>query len=229
MPQTARAPSRSVICADALGWLREQPDLAGCAFVTSLPDVSELSSLSLDGWKRWFVDAAALVMQRCPDDSVAIFFQTDIKPEGTWVDKGWLCQLAAERAGMQTLWHKIACRRPPGTTTFGRPAYSHLLCFARQRRADPARSSPDVLPDAGPSIWTRGMGVHACRLACRFVLEQTSCRTVVDPFCGRGTVLAVANELGLDAVGVELCRKRARQAKGLTLAQIEERGDRRKR
>lgn len=35
---------------------------------------------------------------------------------------------------------------------------------------------------------------------------------VIDPFCGQGTVLAVANELGMDALGVELSRKRSRQA-----------------
>jgi thiazole synthase ThiGH ThiG subunit len=73
----------------------------------------------------------------------------------------------------------------------------------------------------GASVWTRGMGLEACRLACRFVKEQTRCLTVVDPFCGRGTVLAAANELGLDAVGVELAKKRARQAKALTVAGVE--------
>jgi tRNA G10 N-methylase Trm11 len=40
---------------------------------------------------------------------------------------------------------------------------------------------------------------------------------VVDPFCGVGTVLAVANETGLDAIGVELNRKRARKARTLTV------------
>lgn len=210
-------PTRTVHCADALVWLRDQPSFSGCAFVTSLPDVSELPALAVEEWKRWFVDAAAQVMRSCPPDAPAIFFQTDIKPSGSWLDKGWLVHQAAERVGLTLLWHKIACRKPPGTITFGRPAYSHLLCYSRDLRVDPGRSSPDVLADMGPSVWTRGMGVEACRLACRFVSEQTKCRTVVDPFCGRGTVLAVANELGLDAIGVELARKRARQAKALTM------------
>jgi tRNA G10 N-methylase Trm11 len=39
----------------------------------------------------------------------------------------------------------------------------------------------------------------------------------VDPFCGRGTILAVANHCGLDAVGVEISRKRARKARRLAL------------
>lgn len=222
--QPQRAPEREVHCADAVMWLKEPHDFRRCAFVTSLPDTSEVPALSLEEWKRWFTEAAELVMRKTPRDSVAIFFQTDIKVDGAWLDKGALVQRAADRVGLALLWHKIACRKPAGTITFGRPAYSHLLCYSMDLRVDLARSSPDVLADAGASVWTRGMGLEACRLACRFVKEQTQCRTVVDPFCGRGTVLAAANEAGLDAVGVELARKRARQAKALTVAAVERAG-----
>jgi hypothetical protein len=215
-------PRRTVVNADAIPWLKEHPGFAGCSFVTSLPDLSELG-LDLAGWERWFVEAASLVMRRCPDDGVAIFFQTDVKKGGAWVDKGFLVQQAAQGESMRLLFHKIVCRRPPGTVTFGRPAYAHLLCYARGLEVDLSRGSADVLADGGPVAWTRGMGTLACRLACRFVIEQTRCRTVVDPFCGRGTVLAVANALGLDAVGVELCRKRARKAQGLRLETLETR------
>jgi len=187
--------------------------LSGCSFVTSLPDASELSRLTIDEWKAWFLRAAALVLSRCPDDGVAIFFQTDIKHEGVWIDKGYLCQRAAEEQGHALLWHKIVCRHPPGITTYGRPAYSHLLCFSRGLRADTAKSSADVLAQPGPVTWARGMGAEACVAACRFILSHTTTRTVVDPFCGHGTLLAVANELGLDAIGVELGPSRARKAR----------------
>lgn len=217
LASAAAPPPRTVYCEDALGWLESRGPLAGCSLVTSLPDVSEFPAYTLEQWKDWFVGAAALVMSRSPDDGVAVFFQTDVKKSGTWVDKGYLCQKAAERAGLELLWHKVICRRPPGTITFGRPAWSHLLCFSKGLRPDLARSSPDVLPEAGATTWTRGMGVNACLAACRFVLESTPTRTVVDPFCGHGTVLAVANALGLAAVGVELSRKRARRARGLRL------------
>ena len=42
-------------------------------------------------------------------------------------------------------------------------------------------------------------------------------RVVVDPFCGLGTALAVANVMGLDAVGVELSAKRAEKARSLAV------------
>jgi hypothetical protein len=212
----APSPSRRVYCADAVRWLETQPTLTGCSVVTSLPDVSE-TQLSLERWEAWFVGAASLTISRCPEDAVAIFFQSDIKKNGRWVDKGYLCQRGAEAVGARLLWHKIVCRVPPGTVTFGRAAYAHLLCFSRGQKLDLARSTADVLAEPGRMVWTRAIGLDACRLACRYVRDHTRCRTIVDPFCGWGTVLAVANALGLDAIGVELNARRARKARGLAI------------
>jgi cyclopropane fatty-acyl-phospholipid synthase-like methyltransferase len=61
------------------------------------------------------------------------------------------------------------------------------------------------------------MGVKACVDACRFVLTETTTRTIVDPFCGWGTVLAVANALGMDAVGVDLSTRMCRRARTLQI------------
>jgi len=36
--------------------------------------------------------------------------------------------------------------------------------------------------------------------------------TILDPFCGEGSVLAAANEAGVEAVGIELSRRRCRLA-----------------
>ena len=210
--------ARVVHCADAIAWLAENPTLSGCSVVTSLPDVSEVPEFGLDGWRTWFTDAAERVMRATPDDGVAIFFQTDIKKSGTWVDKGYLVHDAARRAGMRLHWHKIVCLRPAGTVTFGRPAYSHLLCYARTLPLELSRATPDVLPDAGETTWTRGMGAKACEVACRYVLDATPTRTVVDPFCGQGMVLAVANAMNLAAIGVERSAKRVRKARNLVVS-----------
>lgn len=214
--QAPREPTRTILNRDALSWLESSPPLEGCSLVTSLPDFGEMGRpVTLDEWKAWFVGAAELVLDRCPDDGVAVFFQSDIRHEGAWVDKGFLCQKAAERTGHALLWHKIVCRLPAGRIAYGRAGYSHLLCFSRGARVDAAGATADVLPEAGKVTWTRGMGVEACLVACRFILDHTRTRTVVDPFCGHGTVLAVANSLGLDAIGVELGASRARKARTL--------------
>ena len=51
----------------------------------------------------------------------------------------------------------------------------------------------------------------------RFILDQTPTRTVIDPFCGWGTVLAVANALGLAAIGIDLSARMCRRARTLTV------------
>lgn len=212
---TAKAPpARVVTCGDALPWLRDNTPFTGASFITSLPDVSAFPRLSLDAWKRWFCDAAESVLRATCSAGVTIFYQTDIKRDGVWVDKGYLCQRAADEVGADLLWHKVVCRKPAGEPVFGRPGYSHMLCFGRNVR-DHAAPYPDVLRSAGEMTWSQAMGVAACELACRYVLSHTTTRIVVDPFCGEGTALAVANALGLDAVGVEIANKRARKARTL--------------
>jgi hypothetical protein len=211
------AGARVVHQADALAWLRDHAPLAGASVVTSLPDVSELGGFDVPRWQSWFGDAAFHSMNAVPDEGVAIFFQSDIRHEGLWIDKGALVAQAAARARMHLLFHKIVCRKPPGTVTFGRASYSHLLGFGRTVRPSLARTTADVIPDAGFMPGKKAMGVNACLDACRFVRTETSTRTIVDPFCGFGTVLAVANALGLGAIGVDLSPRMCRRARSLHL------------
>jgi tRNA G10 N-methylase Trm11 len=63
--------------------------------------------------------------------------------------------------------------------------------------------------------WVRAMGVRAAGMAVRFARDQVGAKVIFDPFCGVGTVLAVGNTLGLDALGVEKARKRCEQAREL--------------
>ena len=210
------APRRIVHHADAVAWLAAQGRIAGASVVTSLPDVSEAPGLGLDGWRRWFVGAAAAAMNATADDGVAIFFQSDIRRHGAWIDKGALVAAAADDARMTLLFHKIVCRVPPGSATSGRAGYAHLLGYARGVRP-PRGASADVLPDGGFVPGPRAMGVNACLAACEVVRRDTPTRTVVDPFCGWGTVLAVANAVGLDAVGVDLSARMCKKARTLEL------------
>jgi hypothetical protein len=210
------SPSRLVVHAEALAWLEATAPAPGSSVVTSLPDVSEVPEKGFDGWRAWFLDAARRVIRWVPDDGVAIFFQSDIRYRGVWVDKGYLVLRAAEEESALLVWHKIVCRKPAGTISHGRATYSHMICVSRTLHA-PKRPGPDVLADTGVMTWTKAMGVNACRLACRYLQDETATRVVVDPFCGHGTVLAVANSFGLDAVGVELSAKRCRVARNLIL------------
>lgn len=214
---------RLVYCEDAVSWLQKTPCAAGSALVASLPDISEFPSYTLEQWKEWFQSTARLVLECTPADGVTVFYQSDIKYEGTWVDKAHLCQRAAETCGSRLLWHKIASRVEPGQATFGRPGYSHILCFSKNVRADPAKSSADILPDLGEKTWERGMGLEACLMIAKFVVTQTTCNTLINPFCGQGSMLAAAEVLGLNAIGIERSPKRCQAAKNLKLNMDEKR------
>ena len=208
-------PTRTVHHGDGVAWLARERLPASHAVVTSMPDTAELPQLGFEGWKAWFVETAALALRQISDQSVAIFFQTDIKREGRWVDKAYLVAKGAELAAVELLWHKVVCRAPAGRATLGRPAYAHLLCFSRELRLEPRDSFADVLPRLGEMPWPRAMGVDVCAAVCRFLKQSTTATTVVDPFCGMGTMLAVANAHGLDAIGVERSAKRADRARAL--------------
>ena len=204
-------PRRTVAQTEALAWLTTHVAAPGTSVITSLPDVSEVS-LGFEPWRAWFVRAARQIVQWVPDDGVAIFYQSDIRHEGAWVDKGFLVSMAADTEKATLLWHKIVCRKPPGAISSGRPTYSHMLCFSRSPRPNLTRPGPDVLADAGHMPWNRAMGETACKVACRFLRDETPTRVVVDPFCGEGTALAVANAFGFEAVGVDLSARRCRIA-----------------
>ncbi|MBC7537446.1 MAG: SAM-dependent methyltransferase [Bacteriovorax sp.] len=210
--------NRVVHCEDALVWLENSPVLDGCSLIASMPDISEFHGFTLAAWKDWFFQTARLVLSRTPAEGVTIFYQSDIKVDGVWVDKGFICQKAAESLGHELLWHKIVCRIQPGKCTFGRPAYSHVLCFSKGVRIhDLGNSTPDVIPETGDKTWERGMGLEVCLMIGKFITENTTTKTLVHPFCGQGAMLAVANGLGLAGIGIERSPKRAELARILTV------------
>ncbi len=205
---------------DAIQWLNEQEELKNSSIVTSLPDISEFPKFSIEVWKKWFVDTAGLVLSKCGHEGLVIFYQTDIKKEGVWIDKSFLCQKAAEQMHYNLVAHKIICRAPAGIETKDATGYSHLLCFSKTPKPEITKAFADVMPDAGETTWKRGMGKNVCELACRIVKEHTKTQTIVDPFCGHGGVLAVANELGLNAIGVDHKLKYAKKAKEQNLKSV---------
>ncbi len=211
-----RRPLRTVHTADALAWLAQQPLPARAAVFTSLPDAVELPRSARPGWEAWFVGAAAAVLRATPDDGAAVFYQTDVKRDGRWIDKAFLVQLAARDVGVPLVWHKVVCRAPAGQATYGRVGYAHLLCFGRTLRDPVEAATPDVLPELGAMLWPRAMGLAAARTAIDWLCAMAQPSCLVDPFCGIGTALAVANARGLDAIGVEKNPGRAEQARTLT-------------
>jgi len=209
-------PRREVHWGDAIPWMQAHPGLPGTGVVTSLPDFSEVR-LSLPAWRIWFLDAVRLTIGLVPDTGVAVFFQSDVRHDGQWIDKGSLVVRAAEDAGAHVVFHKIVCRFQPGRITSGRPAYTHLIAVSRELRIRGEEAIPDVIVDPGRLTWVRAMGIQAAAHAVRFARDHAAATSIIDPFCGVGTVLAVANALGLEAIGVEQSPSRCQRARHLTL------------
>lgn len=210
--------TRQVFAEDAIEWLKKFNEPSGYSFLGSLPDISEFPGYSLEEWQHWFQSTAELVLEKTSPEGVTLFFQSDIRLEKMWIDKAFLIQKAAEKLGHRQLFHKIFCRVPPGVISMGRPAYSHMLCFSKTVVPNLEITSPDVIPDLGEKTWTRGIGLEASLLAANYVLKQTTTRTLVNPFCGEGSVIAAANFVGLNSIGIERSVKRAEKARALQVS-----------
>ncbi|CAE8602935.1 unnamed protein product [Polarella glacialis] len=213
---------RTVLQRDAVQWLEELGPRglpSSCCVITSLPDWSEVKKgkdLTLRGYVKWFQHAARLVFSCCPEGALTVFLQTDITSGGQWLDKAALLCEVADACGATLLWHKITFDPSSvGAPRQGQSAdYSHLLCFMassgntvdRRRHdvgADDGRavlgtkcSIPDLIP-RGRKVYAQGMGCDAIEAVLAWISKVVpKVQIVVDPFCGRGTVLALANQIG---------------------------------
>lgn len=235
-PEAGDACTREVVNDDAVAWMERLPARGfppGSSVLTGVPDIHEVDPegrMGLSGWQQWFQNVIQLMLERLPEGGLAIFMQTDIRADRNddqrrksgdgcyweWVDKAHLVLLAAARVpGARLLWHKIVFSgvvSAGGGRSGSAAGYTHFLCFTTGSDAEPFESYP--FPDVsrkGLSTWVSGSGAHSVERACGY-LKARGCSLVVDPFCGEGAVLAVANAMGMAALGVEFCKKRARLA-----------------
>jgi len=200
--------SKEIVCADALAWLSEN---APGAIVTSPPDAEEIGA-DLPDWQVWFAGAldACFAASRGP----VVFYVTDRKGGGRLRSKAALVHAAAGRAGVDPAWHKVALRRDVGATDLHRPTFTHLIAFG----ASPGVASPDVIR-RGRVLYPNGTGLIAARVAVAWAGRAMVDGPLADPFCGRGTIPAVADAMGFDAVGVDLDPDQCRHAEALHLRQ----------
>lgn len=210
-------PTVQVTHGDALAWLADRPRTPGASLLVGLPDMAETSAALAD-WQVFFAKAARLCLDAVDEQGLAVFLHTDKRIEDRWVSKAMIVMQAAEAAGSTLLFHKIVCRKPPGTLMMGRPSYSHLMAFSVAARLPAARSTPDVLVDAGEPAWSHGMGPRAAAFAVSNIRALSPTTTLLlAPFCGLGEALVAARSQGLDAHGCELNRKRSERARARAL------------
>jgi hypothetical protein len=236
----AEEPSRDVICADALEWLSKPGAVpVGAVVLTGIPDACEVRNFAPthDAWERWFLRAVVSVLVALPPHGVVIFVQTDDRDaiRGQISKFALVMRAAAEHAqSVKLLWHRVVHFGTVDEGCHGCVKFSHLICFRKNaplegdgalgKPADASNVGGNLEPVAGlPDVLWRGIkprglnaarsfGAHMTRIILQWTVRQLGVHTVVDPFCGAGTVLAVANVLGLHAVGVDISSKRTKQA-----------------
>lgn len=196
-----------IVCADALEWLPTAP--GGAAVVTSPPDAEEIG-LPVDQWEPWFRRALAACFAA---GSPVVLYVTDRLADGRRASKAGLALDEARKAGRSLIWHKVALRRGVGKVDLRRPGFSHMLAFGGfDEKA--GEVTPDVV-ERGAMLYPNATGLIAARLMAEFALRHAG--TVVDPFCGQGTIPAVVSALGGNAIGVDIDPDQCAKARALKL------------
>lgn len=197
--------SKKIINADALEWLREN---RAPAIFTSPPDADEIGRTPAE-WEDWF--KMALTMCLAASDGPVAFYVTDRKGDGKTYSKASLIfQIIAEAKASLT-WHKIVLRRDVGKVDIHRPGFTHLIAI----NGKPGTATADTIR-RGNVLYPNGTGLIAARVAVEWMKAQ-GVQQIVDPFCGRGTIPAVAHAMGLEGVGIDLDPAQCTAAEALRL------------
>lgn len=212
--------SREIHQADGLAWCEQHQNVG--AVVTSLPDPENIifpegSEYVGKPW-HWFRAAIRASAQACHPEAPLVFRQTDRRDNGTHSKAHLLFDvLLADSSPYRLLWHKIVLHQDPETTDLHRPTFAHLLAFG-QKGVKPGGGHtrfPDVLRP-GDKLYQNGMGLATAERLVQFAARRDT--TIVDPFCGRGTVPALADALGYHGVGVDLDPEQVAYAQDLRLS-----------
>ena len=194
---------KKIICADSLTWLKENK-IENASIITSLPDAEEIN-LSIKEWISWFEKAVKLCLEYNP----CIFYQTDRKHNSITHSKAFMIMKIAEEIGINLIWHKIALRKNINTIDLYRPGFTHLLCFGKCKIG---KAIPDVFM-RGNTIYNNGMGINAANIAIDFCKKHSN--LIIDPFCGKGTIPAICQNMNIDSIGIDIDEKQCEYARTL--------------
>jgi hypothetical protein len=197
---------REVICADSHQWLLTQKDIK--AIITSLPDMEETNH-SLEEWEQWVRETCSLLAASLSQDGIIIFYQTDRKHKGFNIEKKTLISQEFKLMGYDNIFNKIVLKQQPETVNLFRPGFSNMFGFSKAAKS--GKATPDVLY-AGEMVYKNAMGFKAGKLAIDFISSQGDTDTIVDPFCGQGSILKLANDNGYNAVGVDIVQEQCNKA-----------------
>ncbi len=201
--------SITIICDDALNWLKQQKNRSMGNFLTGICDMDEMGNVSIKNYLSFLNKVVSLIFQKLDDDGYAIFIQTDRKYNRSWIDKSYLISKIADDYGLKMIWHKIVLHRAVNSTDTYRPTYAHMLCYSKNGTTGSA--TPDVI-DVSKKLYKNGTPILAAYKAVEFISTYSKHRLIVDPFVGRGMITAMAKMMGLDSIGIDIDKEQCKLA-----------------
>ena len=163
-------------------------------------------------WIHWLKMSCLAIAGMMDEKSIVFFYQTNRKFEGSIIDKKNIITNEFLAMGFNLIHSKIVLKQEPETINLFRPTFTNFFSFSKS--LGPGKPSPDVIR-CGEMIYKNAMGYNACRFAVEYVKEKKVSDTILDPFCGRGSVLKIANDLGMKSMGIDIDIKQVEHAKNL--------------
>jgi DNA modification methylase len=199
---------RKIIVADSLKWLKQQTEIPNV--VTGICDLDE-TNMEFKEYIVFFNKISKLIFEKLEKTAgYAIFTQTDRKINREWIDKSYLLTKCAYECGLKLVWHKIILNRKVGATDLFRPTYSHILCYTYKGTSGAA--TPDVI-DVSTRSYKNATPIKAAEICIEFIKKNNKLNTdIIDPFVGQGTIVAMANKHGLNAIGIDIDPEQAKKA-----------------
>jgi DNA modification methylase len=204
---------RQIIVADSLEWLKNYNKTLPNV-ITGICDLDE-TNMKMDDYLVFFKNIATLIFKKLDKNGYAIFTQTDRKYNKEWIDKSAILTNIALNLGLKMVWHKIILNRGVNKTDLFRPTYSHILCYTYNGTSGAATA--DVL-DISERLYKNATPIKAAELCLEFVKKYNKKSTdIIDPFVGYGTIVALANKMKMNAIGIDIDPKQAKKAELLKI------------
>lgn len=183
---------------DALEFLQNKKNID--VIITSIPDFSEMN-MSLEDWIFFLDKTINLIIKSLSENGIAFFYQTDRKYNGQIIDKKSLITKYFQENGYNTIFSKIVLKQSPETINLYRPTFSNLFGFSKKIKT--SKATPDVIFQ-GKMLYNNAMGYNACNSCIDFLKFKNINKTIVDPFCGQGSILKIAKDNGFNYIGCDI-------------------------
>ena len=198
---------KKFIVAESLKWLHNCKHVKNV--LTGICDMDE-TDFTMTEYLIFFKKIASLIFKKLDKKGYAIFIQTDRKYNLEWIDKSAILTELAYKHGLKMVWHKIILNRDVGKIDIYRPTYSHMLCYTYEGTS--GKAFPDVI-NISERSYKNATPIAAAELAVIFIKKYYP-HEIVDPFVGRGTIVALAHKHGLPSVGIDIDPEQIKIAEG---------------